>query len=105
MAFILNGLGTRYQGTRWLPDGTYITTKWFVFVDVPIVPLGSVRITQSSAVYGSAAFSGQSLKTQKVPLDIGMVLRTYAWIVGAVGVLVLLAVVYNIGESLLRVSK
>jgi hypothetical protein len=91
MAFTLNGIGTRYQGTRWLPDGTYTTTKWFVLIYVPIIPLGSFRVLQASAEYGSLPLSGQSLSVQAVPLDIGMVLRTYAWIVGTIAALVLLS--------------
>lgn len=78
MAFTINGVGTQYQGTRWLPDGTYITTKWFVFIFVPIIPLGSYRVLDASARYGSTALSGQSLRLQKVPLDVGMVMRVYA---------------------------
>jgi hypothetical protein len=90
MAFTLNGVGTQYYGTRWLPDGTYITTKWVVFVYVPIIPLGSVRVLEASQPYGSLAASGQSLSVQKVPLDLGMVLRAYAWLVGGtVGLVVL----------------
>jgi hypothetical protein len=34
MAFTLNGFGTKYHGTRWMPDGTYITTKWVVAATV-----------------------------------------------------------------------
>jgi hypothetical protein len=90
MAFTLNGIGTTYYGTRWLPDGTYITTKWVVFVYAPIIPLGSFRVLSASEQYGSAAASGQSSSMQRVPLDIGMVVRVYAWIVGtAVGLFLL----------------
>jgi hypothetical protein len=90
MAFTLNGVGTHYQGTRWLPDGTYITTKWFVFAYIPIIPLGSVRILRASDVYGSVALSGQSLNVQKAPLDVGMVLRIYAWEVAGIAAMFLL---------------
>jgi hypothetical protein len=90
MAFTLNGMGTRYQGTRWLSDGTYITTKWFVLFYVPLIPLGSVRVLQASAPYGSLPLYGQSLSVQKVPLDIGMVVRAYTWIVGAIVGLILI---------------
>ena len=83
MAFTLSGFGTAYHGTRWLPDGTYITTRWFVFLFVPIVPLGSVRVLEASHISGSAILSGQSLKVQKIPLDKEMVLRAYAWVLGA----------------------
>jgi hypothetical protein len=93
MAFTFNGIGTRYYGTRWLPDGTHITTKWIVLIYVPLIPLGSVRVLEASAPYGTIASSGQLLSVQAVPLDIGMVVRTYAWIVGAaVGLAVLTSI-------------
>ena len=95
MAFTLNGIGTRYQGVRWLPDGTYVTTKWFVLLYVPLVPLGSFRVLEASAAWGSVAYSGQSMRVQKVPLDRGMVLRVYGWVVGTPVALVALATVLN----------
>lgn len=79
MAFTLGGTGTHYQGERWLPDGTHITTKWLVFFYVPIIPLGSVRVLDVSA-----AILGQELSVEDVPLDMGMVSRVYAWIIGAI---------------------
>jgi hypothetical protein len=96
MAFTLNGIGTRYQGERWHPDGTYTTTKWFVFIYVPIFPVGSFRVLAASAPYGSAPLSGQSFSLQPVPLDIGMVFRTYTWIVGTIVVLGLLSRINHI---------
>jgi hypothetical protein len=87
MAFTLNGCGTKYYGTRWLPDGSYITTKWFVIAFAPIIPLGSVRITEASEVSGHALWNTQALMTQKVPLDKWMIMRIYAWyIVAIVGI-------------------
>jgi hypothetical protein len=41
--------------------------------------------------------AGQSLSVQKVPLDIGMVLRAYAWLIGgAVGLFALVAMLNQI---------
>lgn len=77
MAFTVNGIGAHYYGTRWLLDGTYLTTKWLVFAFVPIVPLGSVRVLSASHPYGAVAYTGQSLAVEHAPLDIWMVLRIY----------------------------
>ena len=82
MAFTLNGIGTKHQGLRWLPDGSYITTKWFVFFYVPLIPLGSIRVLESSAAWGTSMYGGQSIRAVDAPLDVGMVLRVYAWVVG-----------------------
>ena len=85
MARTLNGIGTRYYGSRTLPDGTYITTEWFVIFFFPIFPVRSVRILDASAPSGiPGMWSHQSIKVQKVPLDVRMVLQLYAWIIGGI---------------------
>lgn len=91
MARTLNGFGSAYYGRRPLPDGSYITTKWFVFLFVPIFPVGSERVIEASAPYGMTGAWGQSLKVQKVPLDIGLVIRLYAWMTVIIIALVLWA--------------
>ena len=91
MAFTFNGFGTRYYGTRWDTDGSYITTKWIVVIYVPIVPLGSVHVLDTGPVHGSAAYSGQSMVTQKVALDRKMVARIYGIIAA-----VLLFLIYGV---------
>jgi hypothetical protein len=85
MAFTLNGFGTTYHGTRWLPDGTYITTKWFTFLFVPIIPVKSVRVLKAGPMAGYWAASSQPLTVQDVPLDKEMVLKAYLWLVLAFG--------------------
>jgi len=95
MAFTLNGFGTSYWGTRWEPDGTYITTKWIVFFFVPIIPVRSVRVLQAGPVYGSAIYSTHSMTTVPVPLDKGMVVRVYGLIVAIVLFLIFVVPVLN----------
>jgi hypothetical protein len=80
MAFTLNGFGTTYYGARWLPDGTYITTKWVVFLFVPVIPVESVRILETGPAYDFAVYSRQGLTLQRVPLDKNMVLKMYGWL-------------------------
>jgi hypothetical protein len=91
MAFTLNGFGTTYYGNRFLPDGTYITTKWVVVLFVPIIPVGSFRVVQAGPTYGAHPYQSQSLTVHQVPLDKDMVLRTYALLVGSIAVLFFLA--------------
>jgi hypothetical protein len=88
MAFTLNGFGTRYQGTRWLPDGTYITTKWFVLMWVPLIPLGSSRVLDVTAAWAGVGYSGRHMTVQPVPLDLWMVLRTYVAVVSGFGAII-----------------
>lgn len=84
MALTVNMIGTTYYGMRILPDGTYITTKWFVFIYVPIIPVASVRVLEASPPHGGVGFYGQSMTVQRVPLDKGMVFKMYAWMVAIV---------------------
>jgi len=45
MAYMFNGMGTTFYGKRdFRADGTYLTTEWFVFLFVPLVPLRSLRV-------------------------------------------------------------
>jgi len=95
MAFTISGIGTRYQGERLLPDGTYITTKWFVFLAVPIVPLGSYRVVRVEAQFNAGVYSRPYIDFQEVPLDTVMVLRVYAWIMGTPIALFVLKLLYD----------
>jgi hypothetical protein len=69
MAFEIDGFGTKYYGHRWMPDGSYVTTEWAVFVYVPLVPLGSYHITDAEA--------DQPMIIHPVPLDKELVWRVY----------------------------
>lgn len=45
MAFSFQGIGTTFYGARdFHSDGSYITTEWFVFLAVPIIPVRSLRV-------------------------------------------------------------
>src|SRR5882724_2920451 len=46
MAFVFHGIGTMVYGERdYWPDGSYVTTEWFVIAWMPIIPLYSKRIS------------------------------------------------------------
>jgi hypothetical protein len=94
MAFTFNGIGTAHYGKRRLPDGSYITTEWFVLVFVPLVPRRSLRVFSegpSSFSLNLGASVSQSLRAQKIPLDKRQVLITYAFAAVVVGALIFLA--------------
>jgi len=43
MAYHINGVGTIYYGHRdRLADSSYVTTKWVVFLFLPVIPLGDL---------------------------------------------------------------
>ena len=42
-----NGIGTMFYGCSDVrPDGSYVATKWFAIVCLPVVPLQSVRMLE-----------------------------------------------------------
>jgi len=89
MAFTLNGIGTRYCGVRWLPDGTYVTTEWVVIFFIPLIPIRSLRVVSEEYTF-SALGAGFPFKAQRIPLDIRMVLGLY--VRAAISILGLFAV-------------
>ena len=49
MAFTFNGIGTTYYGQRdFGPEGSYVTTEWFVVLFVPLIPIKSLRVLDSN---------------------------------------------------------
>jgi hypothetical protein len=75
MPFSVNGIGTTYYGKRDIHDnGSYITTEWFIFVYLPIVPIGSFRVLpKDRGFFGNPT----SYWTWKVPLCRPQVRNTY----------------------------
>jgi hypothetical protein len=85
MAFVFHGIGTMVYGERdYWPDGSFVTTEWFVVAYAPVVPIISKRIsyTRNSdyAIYdGSGYFVYETL-----PLDRKQVIFVYAWVAATI---------------------
>ncbi len=60
---------------------------------VPIVPLGSFRVIDTGDSSGPLYYRWRSLNVQRVPLDIPMVVKTYALAFIVAGIL--LALIFN----------
>jgi hypothetical protein len=60
-----------------LDDGTCVATKWFIFFFVPIMPLGSFRMTGWEGPTQTWNGSKWTFTANRVPLDWVMVARTY----------------------------
>jgi len=44
-----NGIGTTFYGKKELKnDSSYITTKWFIFLLLPIFPVGTFRVRRNA---------------------------------------------------------
>lgn len=84
MAFTFNGIGTTYYGKDKVnKDQSYITTEWFVFFYLPVIPLRSYRLLPNQAadsniiVYNKSSF----LILEKLPIQWSQVLFTYATVI------------------------
>ena len=52
LIFTFNGVGTILYGKHSpAPDGSYVATKWFVVLFVPIIPLASYRVWQGETQF------------------------------------------------------
>ncbi len=55
MPYSFQGIGTEFIGERdFAPDGSYVTTEWFVFLAIPVFPIRSLRVIQVPDFSGSA---------------------------------------------------
>jgi hypothetical protein len=81
MAFTFRGIGAMHYGKRdFRPDGSYVTTLWFVLLYVPIAPIHSkgLRPTGEVKYYGIRPRRTQLL-LEKTPPNSKQVLSVYAW--------------------------
>jgi hypothetical protein len=88
MAFMFKGTGTTFYGEcDWRPDGSFRTTKWFVIVYLPLIPLKSYRLARNperdvqAVVFSSTGY----VVVEALPLDFAQVLRTYLFAAGVLG--------------------
>ena len=97
--FSFNGIGTLYYGNRDKEsDGSYITTKWFVFLFLPLFPLGSYRVLPAgeTGTYLVVFSSTQtSYLVHRVPLNLSQVRNVYCAAYGWVVVAFLIPVLFQ----------
>lgn len=64
LSFSLHGLGTTTCGKRdFEADGSFITTKWIIFLWIPVVPLKSLRVIPIVERSKSPLWSRQEYRT------------------------------------------
>ena len=91
MSYSYRGIGIRYYGKRdFHADGSYVTTKWFCVLYLPLVPLKSLRImlTGASKYYGLHRIP-VVVQQEMEKLSRSQVVSTYAFAVMGVGFLLL----------------
>jgi hypothetical protein len=79
-----NGIGTTYYGQReFHADGTYLTTEWFIFFAIPVVPLRSIRLSYEGPGKRKIPIGFESIEKyliyERVPLSWKQVLNTYTF--------------------------
>jgi hypothetical protein len=72
------GIGTTYYGIKdKATDGSFISTEWFVIFGIPLLPLGSQRVTLLKETHGLFSSSKQYIVRGDKYLDVQQVLTTY----------------------------
>lgn len=82
MATSINGIGTTFYGQAGFePDGSFITTKWFIFAYLPIIPMGSLRVRYAGETKGFLSSGTNYEVIMDYSINIPQVLRTWAYII------------------------
>jgi Membrane dipeptidase (Peptidase family M19) len=104
MAFSIQGFGTSFVGQRdFGADGSYITTKWVVLLFVPVIPLSSLRVKETTTYGGEALaaiatgagayYSKQRYLAHRVPLHLKQVFCVYGFLASYIGLPILLGAI------------
>ena len=97
MPFSANGVGWTYYGQRDLgPDGSFITTEWFIVFHLPIFPLRSHRAISHGTQSVLGPFYQKEHYSLSKPMrpNVKQVLSTYAFACALVGLCVYVIVNY-----------
>ncbi len=102
MPFNVNGIGTIYYGRRdFRPDGSYITTEWFILMMMPIAPLCTFRVWPITVAPQSWFALTERYKVQRLKLCWSQVGHAYGAgcliVAGLVGAWVALVYVITLG--------
>jgi hypothetical protein len=81
MPFTFRGIGTSNYGSRdFRPDGSYVTTQWFVVIYMPVVPWKSERILPVGQNWNYLLFGSRRYQViEPVPLYLPQILMVYGW--------------------------
>jgi hypothetical protein len=96
MAFTFHGIGTKTYGERdhW-PDGSFVTTEWFVVAYLPISPSVSMRVSYTrSSPYARYDREGYYIH-ETLPANRKQVVGTYLWFASVIATIVLWAEFQN----------
>ncbi len=85
--YSFNGIGTTFYGKKELKnDNSYITTKWFILLLLPIFPLGSYRVKKNTddKTRNILGMITEYEIIEKLPLDKKQIILWYISIYGTI---------------------
>lgn len=94
----INGIGTSLYGKQDVDpiDGSYIATKWFIVVFLPIFPLGSYRVIRGETTASGVPLLMPGAKTQyhmvKIELNWKQIIQIYLGVYGIIALIILFAI-------------
>lgn len=90
-----NGNGEGFYGKKLIKeDGSYVATKWFMILLIPILPLGTYRIWKGKTSHGIIADArigisqSTEMRMERLKMDWSQVILTYLVALGIVVFLV-----------------
>lgn len=92
--FSINGIGTSLYGKSEVESsGSHVATKWFVFLFLPIVPLGSYRVQRGETTSSATALVGlpganTQYKMLPVSLNWKQIIQTYLAVYGILALII-----------------
>ena len=87
----LNGIGTTLYGKRDVePDGSYVATKWFIFLLLPIIPISSYRVLPNTPKMNFLTQVTNYSRFEKVQFNTRQVINTYLLIYGFIFIIFVL---------------
>lgn len=93
----INGIGTTLYGKSDFDptDKSYISTKWYVFLGLPIIPLRSYRVTLKGDT--KTVFFGTNTDYQMldVPIKISQIIKTYILVYGIIASIIAIILFSN----------
>jgi len=87
MGLIVHGIGLTTYGQRdFWPDGSFVTTEWFVLAWVPLIPICSKRVSYTrESDYATYDANGGFYVYETMAVDRRQALFTYVWLICVLG--------------------
>jgi hypothetical protein len=97
MGLIVHGIGLMTYGQRdFWPDGSFVTTEWFVLAWVPLIPICSKRVSYTrGSDYATYDANGGFYVYETMAIDRRQALFTYVWLVCVLGPIIVCTTLFS----------